>query len=93
MVGNSAPQGMDNRYANTFGSFRDHWNYDDVSEDCLRVNVWTSAVGDGKKRPVLVWLHVGGFVAGNGIEQDGYNGENLARHDDVVFCSTRWSSG
>jgi para-nitrobenzyl esterase len=85
--GNSAPQNMDNRYANTFASFRDHWNYDDVSEDCLRLNVFTPAVGDGKKRPVLVWLHGGGFVNGNAIEQDGYNGENLARFGDVVVCS------
>ena len=42
---------------------------------------------DGKKRPVLFWLHGGGFVNGNAIEQDGYNGENLARFGDAVFCS------
>src|SRR5262249_39833456 len=42
--GNSAPQNMDNRYANAFVSFRDHWNYDDVSEDCLRLNVFTPAL-------------------------------------------------
>ncbi|MGE5127611.1 MAG: carboxylesterase/lipase family protein [Betaproteobacteria bacterium] len=85
--GNSAPQDMDKRYANTFASFRDHWNYDDVSEDCLRLNVFTPALADGKKRPVLLWLHGGGFVNGNGIEQDGYNGESLARFGDLVFCS------
>src|SRR6202795_436258 len=39
--GNTAPQGMDDRYANVLPSFRDHWNYDDVSEDCLRLNVFT----------------------------------------------------
>ena len=39
--GNTAPQIMDNRYANQYASFVDHWNYDDVSEDCLRINVWT----------------------------------------------------
>jgi para-nitrobenzyl esterase len=85
--GNSAPQNMDNRYANAFASFRDHWNYDDVSEDCLRLNVFTPALKDGKKRPVLFWIHGGGFTNGNAIEQDGYNGENLARLGDVVFCS------
>jgi para-nitrobenzyl esterase len=84
--GNSAPQNMENRYANKFASFRDHWNYDDVSEDCLRINVFTPAI-DGKKRPVLFWIHGGGFINGNGIEQDGYNGENFARFGDVVFCS------
>jgi len=85
--GNTAPQSMDNRYDNKFYSFRDHWNYDDVSEDCLRINVFTPALKDGKKRPVLMWLHGGGYTAGNGIEHDGYNGENLARFGDVVFCS------
>ena len=85
--GNSAPQDMDNRYENKFGSFRDHWNYDDVSEDCLRINVFTPALNDGKKRPVLFWIHGGGFMNGNGIEHDGYNGENFARFGDVVFCS------
>src|SRR3954453_23640302 len=77
--GNSAPQTMENRYENKFASFRDHWNYDDVSEDCLRINVFTPGINDGKKRPVLFWIHGGGFVNGNGIEQDGYNGENFAR--------------
>jgi len=85
--GNSAPQVMENRYENKFASFRDHWNYDDVSEDCLRINVFTPGINDGKKRPVLFWIHGGGFVNGNGIEQDGYNGENFARLGDVVFCS------
>jgi len=85
--GNSAPQNMENRYANKYYSFRDHWNYDDVSEDCLRINVFTPALNDGKKRPVMFWIHGGGFTAGNAIEQDGYNGENFARLGDVVFCS------
>jgi para-nitrobenzyl esterase len=85
--GNSAPQNMEKRYANPYASFRDHWNYDDVSEDCLRINVFTPAINDGKKRPVLFWIHGGGFVNGSGIEQDGYNGENFARRGDVVFCS------
>lgn len=84
--GNSAPQIMEKRYADQYASFVDHWNYDDVSEDCLKINVWTPAL-DNKKRPVIVWLHGGGFVNGNAVEQDGYNGENLSRFGDVVFCS------
>jgi para-nitrobenzyl esterase len=90
--GNTAPQNMEKRYANAYASFRDHWNYDDVSEDCLRINVFTPAA-DGKKRPVMLWLHGGGFRNGNGIEQDGYNGENLARRGDVVFCSVNHRLG
>jgi len=91
--GNSAPQIMEKRYANPYQSFADHWNYDDISEDCLRLNVFTPAVNDGKKRPVLVWLHGGGFVAGNGIEQDGYNGENSCRRGDMVFVSVNHRLG
>jgi para-nitrobenzyl esterase len=91
--GNSAPQIMEKRYANIYASFADHWNYDDVSEDCLRLNVFTPAVNDGKKRPVIVWLHGGGFVNGNGIEQDGYNGENLTRRGDIVFVSVNHRLG
>ena len=84
--GNSAPQIMDNRYANTYSSFADHWNYDDVSEDCLKLNVWTPDI-DSKKRPVLVWLHGGGYTNGNAVEQDGYDGENLCRKGNIVFVS------
>ncbi len=85
--GNTAPQNMENRYANKYGTFRDHWNYDDVSENCLTINVFTPGVNDGQKRPVMFWIHGGGFTNGNGIEHDGYNGENLARLGNVVFCS------
>jgi len=84
--GNTAPQIMDNRYGNAYSSFVDHWNYDDVSEDCLKLNVWTPAIDD-KKRPVMVWYHGGGYTNGNGIEQDGYMGENLSRKGDIVFVS------
>ena len=91
--GNTAPQNMERRYANVYSSFVDHWNYDDVSEDCLRLNVFTPAINDGKKRPVMVWFHGGGFTNGNGIEQDGYNGENLARFGDIVFVSVNHRLG
>lgn len=85
--GNTAPQIMENRYANRYQSFADHWNYDDVSENCLRLNIWTPGYNDGRRRPVMVWLHGGGYTNGNGIEQDGYCGENLSRYGDIVFCS------
>jgi para-nitrobenzyl esterase len=84
--GNSAPQVMEGRYGNAYASFVDHWNYDDVSEDCLKLNIWTPAI-DTQKRPVLVWLHGGGYTNGNGIEQDGYDGENLSRKGNIVFVS------
>ncbi len=91
--GNSAPQMLDGNYSNVYGAFRDHWNYDDVSEDCLRINVFTPGISDNKKRPVLLWMHGGGFTAGNGIEHDGYHGENIAREGDIVFCSVNHRLG
>lgn len=90
--GNAAPQIMEKRYANTYASFVDHWNYDDVSEDCLKLNIWTPNL-DSQKRPVIVWLHGGGFVNGNAIEQDGYHGENISRLGNVVFCSVNHRLG
>jgi para-nitrobenzyl esterase len=91
--GNSAPQNMDRKYSNVYSAFVDSWNYDDVSEDCLRLNIWTPAINDGKKRPVMVWLHGGGFTSGNAIEQDGYKGENFSRKADAVFVSVNHRLG
>lgn len=54
-----------------------------ISEDCLCLNVWTKQVGGEGRRPVMVWLHGGGFTSGNG-GYTMYEGENLARKHDVV---------
>src|SRR5258708_393740 len=48
------------------------------NENCLFLNVWTPALGDAKMRPVLVWLHGGGFAYGSGAWPI-YDGANLAR--------------
>ncbi|MEW6184808.1 MAG: carboxylesterase/lipase family protein [Thermodesulfobacteriota bacterium] len=56
------------------------------SEDCLVLNVWTRAVGDGGKRPVMVWLHGGGFAAGSGSAAI-YNGSGLVKRGDVVVVT------
>lgn len=53
------------------------------SEDCLMLNVWTPALDDGKKRPVMFWIHGGGFQAGSG-SSPGYDGTNLVKRGDVV---------
>jgi len=84
---NSAPQLLDNFYANRYLAFTDYWHYDDVSENCLGINVWTPGYKDNTKRPVLLWLHGGGFTSGNSIEHPEYHGENLSRRGDIVFCS------
>jgi para-nitrobenzyl esterase len=53
-----------------------------VSEDYLHLNVWTNGL-DAHKRPVMVWLHGGGFTSGNG-SYTMYDGANMARKHDVV---------
>src|SRR5215211_2587449 len=55
-------------------------------EDCLTLNIWTSGVGDGGKRPVMVWLHGGAFAYGSG-NRAVTEGANLARRGDVVVVS------
>lgn len=65
--------------------FNHSWGY--TSEDCMRLNVWSPGISDGKKRPVLFWIHGGGFTAGSSQELPSYDGENLARTGDVVVVS------
>lgn len=55
------------------------------NEDCLFLNVWTPAT-DSSKRPVMVWLHGGGYAYGSGAWPI-YDGANLARQGDVVVVT------
>lgn len=57
-----------------------------ASEDCLFINVWTQGLNDAKARPVMVWLHGGGFANGSGGAAM-YDGEALARKGDVVIVT------
>lgn len=83
-LGNHCPQPD----LNMIGEFADVFDFDDepVSEDCLVLNLWTPAAGDGGKRPVMVWLHGGGFSVGSGNDNY-YHGSNLARGNDVVVIN------
>jgi para-nitrobenzyl esterase len=54
-----------------------------TSEDCLYINVWTSAAAPTDRRPVMVWIYGGGFTGGSGSEQR-YDGERLAAKGPVV---------
>ena len=68
------------------GELRVPHRYWPMDENCLNLNIWTPGTDD-KARPVMVWLHGGGFEAGSAIEHRAYNGENMAIHGDVVVVS------
>ena len=57
-------------------------------ENCLRLNVWSPGPNTtGRKRPVMVFMHGGGYTGGSGNDLLSYDGENLARHHDVVVVT------
>jgi para-nitrobenzyl esterase len=56
-------------------------------EDCLRVNIWTPEINGSRKRPVMVYMHGGGFSGGSGHDLLSYEGESLARNHDVVVLN------
>src|SRR5690242_3481977 len=62
-----------------------------TDEDCLYLNVWTPAA-DGRRRPVLVWIHGGAFLLGSGSQML-YDGAALARRGDVVVVTINYRLG
>ena len=90
--GKTCPQTPRSGWENDVNAFLSQWDDGQPGEDCLRVNVWSPAL-DAKKRPVLFWIHGGGYQAGSGQEQPAYNGENLARRGDVVVVSVNHRLG
>lgn len=57
------------------------------NEHCQFLNIWTPGLDSGGKRPVMVWIHGGGFTAGSSIEQVAYEGDHLAKYGDAVVIS------
>ncbi len=78
--GTTAPQRSDNSGTTAAGSPPQR------SEDCLVLNVFTSGLNDGRKRPVMVWLHGGGFSSGSGSGRI-LDGTSLAHTQDVVVVT------
>jgi para-nitrobenzyl esterase len=61
------------------------------SEDCLYLNVWTPGL-DNAHRPVLFWIHGGGFTGGSGSSA-AYKGSRLSARGDVVVVTTNYRLG
>lgn len=57
-----------------------------ASEDCLNLNVWTPGLRDGRRRPVMVWLHGGGYALSSGASSV-FDGTRLAKRGDVVVVT------
>jgi para-nitrobenzyl esterase len=62
------------------------------AEDCLVLNVWTPALNDGKKRPVMFYCHGGGFATGS-AGSTAQDGARLAATYDVVVVATNHRLG
>lgn len=57
------------------------------SENCQYLNIWTKSISPDAKKPVMVWIHGGGYANGSSLEHVDYDGENLADYADVVVVS------
>jgi len=57
------------------------------NEACQVLNIWTQTASASVKRPVMVWMHGGGFTNGSSMEAYAYEGKNLSEFGDVVVVS------
>ncbi len=57
------------------------------NENCQVLNVWTQNTKPAVKKPVMVWMHGGGFTNGSSIESYAYDGKTLSEFGDVVAVS------
>lgn len=65
----------------------DVYRYWPESEDCLYANVWSPSLDCQARKPVMVWIHGGGYTHGSSIASAACEGDALCRHGDVVVIS------
>jgi len=58
-----------------------------ANEHCQYLNVWTQNLTPSAKKPVMVWMHGGGFTNGSSMESYAYDGRSLSEFGDVVVVS------
>ncbi|WP_372784235.1 carboxylesterase/lipase family protein [Phenylobacterium sp.] len=90
--GPCCPQVVRGGWRSDESAFIYDWDDGYPGEDCLRLNVWSAGV-TGKARPVMVWIHGGGYETGSSQELPAYDGERLARRGDLVFVSVNHRLG
>lgn len=61
-----------------------YWPQD---ENCQNLNIWTKKLDPEAAKPVMIWLHGGGFTAGSAIEQEAYDGFSMCVHGDAVVVT------
>lgn len=88
LYGPQAPQGESLVWTGntqTDYAFGNQFNIEPMDEkECLVLNVWTPGIKDGKKRPVFLWVHGGGYFSGSGHDLPCYEGYSLAEKGDIV---------
>ena len=58
-----------------------------ANDTCQFLNVWTQSLSPATKKPVMVWMHGGGFTNGSSMESYAYDGRSLSEFGDVVVVS------
>lgn len=86
------PQAMQNKAQDWDGQSDDNFgfqfNVEDMDEkESFVLNVWSKGINDGKKRPVWVWIHGGGFASGSSNQLPFYEGRAMAEKGDIVVVS------
>jgi para-nitrobenzyl esterase len=56
-------------------------------KECFVLNVWSRGINDGKKRPVWVWIHGGGYSSGSANQLPFFDGRSMAHKGDIVVVT------
>ena len=84
VYGANCPQNL-HPWTSTEQTFIQDWDDGWQSEDMLKLNIWTPSLSG--KRPVMLYIHGGGFSFGSSYELPSHEGAQMARHHDVVQVS------
>jgi para-nitrobenzyl esterase len=84
VYGANCPQNL-HTWTSPEQTFIQDWDDGWQSEDLLKLNIWTPSLSG--KRPVMFYMHGGGYVFGSSYELPSHEGAQMARHHDVVQVS------